>query len=399
MFESFSHYVSYGATDQQTIRELAGTIDGLVVPGTVAAFQKQGTGGFVLTLSATSVAPSYVIDPRFPLFQQPLRSPKASHQALADLLGEPGLVRRDQPDPHDFTPEMIETIARHWVDFNTQYPTEVSAKFDKYSRRLNEEVRKPDAQAPMAILAPYFVAESTGWWRVSTRLFEATRSFNKEVVRVVAVPSARTLAQFLDRVPDENFVVWVSGLEELEAEPRSLAAYASAIREANSKDQGAFALYGGFFSVLLASQGLRGSSHGIGFGEYRQWIELPRSGPPPARYYLPIIHRYVRPELAYQLWLAAPELAQCRCRECDGAPPIALEYHSLMKHSVLCRAQEVEEWAGLEAQHMAERLDSELDLFLNALDEVDVPAVLANQGARISSHIPRWSRALRLVTE
>jgi hypothetical protein len=72
MFDLFSHYVSYGATDQETIRELTGAIDGrwcVLVPATVAAFQQQGTGGFILTLSATAEAPNYVIDPRFPLFQ------------------------------------------------------------------------------------------------------------------------------------------------------------------------------------------------------------------------------------------------------------------------------------------------------------------------------------------
>ena len=34
--------------------------------------------------------------------------------------------------------------------------------------------------------------------------------------------------------------------------------------------------------MLLQNCGLAGSSHGIGFGEYRNWIELPELGPPPA---------------------------------------------------------------------------------------------------------------------
>src|SRR6266511_1278969 len=118
MFEPFSHYLSYGATDQQTVRDLTGAYNGLVVPGTVAAFQRQGTGGFVLALSATQAAAKYVIDPRFPLFQQPLSQPKKSHFALADLLGVPELVSITHPDPSDFVPERINTIARNWVRFN-----------------------------------------------------------------------------------------------------------------------------------------------------------------------------------------------------------------------------------------------------------------------------------------
>src|SRR2546430_165765 len=93
MFDSFAHYLSYGATDQQTARELTGFYDGLLVPGTVAAFQADGTRGFVLTLSALRRT-RYVIDPRFPLFQQRLGAPKKSHESLALLFGVPDLVLR-----------------------------------------------------------------------------------------------------------------------------------------------------------------------------------------------------------------------------------------------------------------------------------------------------------------
>ena len=72
MFDvEFEHYLTYGATDQQTVRRLPGQFTGLMIPGTVAAFQREGTGGFALTLSATEAQTPYVIDPRFPLFQQP----------------------------------------------------------------------------------------------------------------------------------------------------------------------------------------------------------------------------------------------------------------------------------------------------------------------------------------
>lgn len=51
MFDTpFEHYLAYGATDQSTVRELAGKFTGLIVPGTVAAFQREGTGGFVLSV-------------------------------------------------------------------------------------------------------------------------------------------------------------------------------------------------------------------------------------------------------------------------------------------------------------------------------------------------------------
>jgi hypothetical protein len=399
MFDTFSHYVSYGATDQQTIRDLASAIDGLVVPGTVAAFQRQGTGGFVLTLSATTEGPDYVIDPRFPLFQQPLRSPKASHLELAELFGVPELVTESQPSPGALSPQRVESIASGWVEFNAAYQTATSAKFEKYARRLNEEVDLPRAKAPLYVLAPYLVASAVDdpWWNASRALFDATRNLAHNTLRVVAASDARSLAALLTTVEDDRLVVWVSGLEELEFDPAILATYASAIRDAGARGTGVFALYGGFFSVLLAGEGLRGSSHGIGYGEYRHWIELPQSGPPPARYYMPILHRYVSQEFAYEFWLMNPEVATCNCPECAGAPPIALEYHGLMKHSVHCRATEIVEWRDLDLVAKAVRLEREHEVFVQTLVSPTVSVVVRAQGERVASHMPRWAQALRLL--
>ena len=103
------------------MRELAGDYGGLLVPGTVAAFRREGTGGFVLTLSATSQAPEYAIDPRFPLFQQALSSPKKSHLALAELFGVPDLIRTRPPTPDDFTEAVIRTVASNWAEFDGGY--------------------------------------------------------------------------------------------------------------------------------------------------------------------------------------------------------------------------------------------------------------------------------------
>jgi hypothetical protein len=401
VFERFSHYVSYGATDQQTVRALAGSIDGLVVPGTVAAFQRLGTGGFVLTLSATHAAPDYVIDPRFPLFQQSLPSAKASHRALAELLGFPELVSEATlPAPAFFTDDRIEGIAGNWLQFNRGYSTDVAAKFDKYAQRLGEPVELPDAKPPLFVLPPYASCEGTTdpWWLVSRRLFEASQRQAQDAVcvRVVASKDVRFLGELLTGVDgDERVVVWVSGLQELEYSDDSLEAYGRALAEASKRGQDTFALYGGFFSVLLASVGLAGSSHGIGYGEYRDWIELPQSGPPPARYYLRQLHRYVSQEMAYQIWLRDRALVECRCQECQGAPPVALDYHALMKHSVLCRQEEIQSWSDLTAGEMADRLDQEFRLFWSELAAISLPSFIERQAENAADHIPRWISAMR----
>ena len=86
------------------MKELREEYEGILVPGTVAAFQKEGTGGFVLALSASTAQIPYVIDPRSPLFQQPLPKPKKSHQSLKHILGLPSDY---EPNAESFNADLV----------------------------------------------------------------------------------------------------------------------------------------------------------------------------------------------------------------------------------------------------------------------------------------------------
>lgn len=398
MFSPFAHYLSYGATDQATARRLTGYYDGLLVPGTVAAFQRAGTGGFVLTLSATAASPQYVIDPRFPLFQQALRSPKKSHEALADLFGSPELVRPYNPSPADFSAELVERVAANWIDFNSGYTELARKSFDKYAARLGEPIEPANKRAPSYILAPYFIdrRDQAGWDLVSEALFVATRTAaaGDNVVRVVATDSPHRLDAYLQAIPEDRAAIWVSNLNEIMARSEDLAAYAAAIAHATAQGRQLFALYGGFFSVVLRAVGLCGKSHGIGYGESRDWVELPQSGPPPARYYLPLAHRYVSQDLAYQLWSRHRPLALCDCDVCDGDPPIALDYQGLMDHSVLCRAREIADWAGRDVAASIAALRHDFRIFLDGLDVAVLPAPVDALARRNVEHLRNWRLAL-----
>lgn len=402
MFESrFSHFLSYGPSDQHTLRALRGEYGGLIVPGTVAAFQRQGTGGFVLSLSASESRTPYVIDPRSPLFQQFIQDPKKSHELLREVLGLPRDLR---PLPESFDAGIVKAMAENWARFNCNYHSDVAEKFKKYAERLGDtEISREQASAPELVLAPYFVASSVEdpWWEVASVLAATTRSAvaaldkSRHTLRVVASASASALDALLQNAGSEDrVIVWVSDLNELKAPEIDLVAYGGAIRAAAARGQQVFALYGGFFAVLLASLGLRGASHGIGFGEYRSWRELPQSGPPPARYYLPETHCYVRPELADVLWGA--RVTACECSVCRSTPPILLEYHELMMHSVLCRSKEIRDWADLSPSASADRLEEETAEFLNRVGAASVEERPFKVDARrAAEHIPGWIAALR----
>lgn len=399
-FEAYSHYLAYGATDQETLRELREMYTGVLVPATIAAWQRQGTGGFVLSLSATAEAPPYLIDPRFPLFQQALAVPKASHHALAsDVFGDAGLIRRDNPLPDQFPEERLAHLASRWVAFNRDYGATSNESFDKYARRLGEGALVGHVQAPEGILPPYFACDSAddSWWEKSKRLFALVSEESNEspCFRVICARRSQNLDVLLRDVGEEQLVVWVSGLNEYEVSAEELVSYKRAIEGATGRGQEAFGLYGGFFSVLMGSAGLRGASHGVGFSEHRSWRELPVSGAAPARYYLRRAHRYVAQDLAQALYQTDPELAHCPCVYCGGREPVTLTYHDLMKHSVWCRNEEISDWYGADLLAAADSLQREHASLRASILGGRLPPGIVRRALTALEHLPVWVAALR----
>lgn len=407
MFEKFQHYLSYGSTDQKTVRELSPYFDGLVVPGTIAAFQAEGTKGFVLSLSARTADP-YVIDSRFPLFQNRLTKPKKSHQMLADVLGVPALVSSDQaPTPTDFSDDVVTTIATSWIDFNVGFDVVTTKTFDKYASRLQEVVLPENRQQPTYVLPPYTMVRSLsdGWAAVSQRLWDASNAYaNRKGIasklrRVVAANTAELWGQLATSLPDRELVAWVSDLDEFRnTSELELIAYGRALQRTSEQGKSVFALYGGFLSVLFARYGLSGSSHGIGFGEHRDWIELPTSGAPPARYYVPRLHRYIGVDLAEAIWNQFPELIACSCEECEGNSPIALDYHALMRHSVRARSAEIKIWQAMSTQEVVLQLRADFSAFDAAVELLDQPVKVTRRAAEIYGHLLMWARVMTELT-
>ena len=187
--------------------------------------------------------------------------------------------------------------------------------------------------------------------------------------------------------------IWVSGLEELGSTVRELVQYGKAIEQLSQSARRSFALYGGFFAIALSAIGLGGCSHGIGYGEHRNWLELPRSGPPPTRYYLPTVHRYVSQEEAQQLWSHDRQLVSDR----QISRPIGLEYHDLMLHSVEARAQEIDAYRSLDLADTILQLESERDDFRSRLATNSPSPLFVRMGQRVVRHMDVWIDALKAL--
>ncbi|MCV7306807.1 hypothetical protein [Mycobacteroides immunogenum] len=402
----FQHYLSYGSTDQVTARDLRKLYDGLLVPGTVAAFQADGTKGFVLTLSASTESKNYIIDPRFPLFQNSLATPKRSHQDLADVVFEdPELIHRsDSPQPSNFSKERCQKLAERWIDFNMGYTSVSSKHFQKYAERLGQDVFPSKSRLPTLILAPYFMSASKDdpWWATSKELFDFSYQTAKDrgeaqrLRRVIAAAHPSALPNLIDDIPDKNAAVWVNDLSEINSTVDDLVAYGKGIRHAHEQGRGLFALYGGYFSVVLGRFGLLGSSHGIGYGEHRQWVELRSTGPAPARYYVRRLHRYVSIELASYLWQHARHLIDPPGTEPPSRDPLSLsnEYHDLMKHSVECRKLEIDVCGTQNPTDISTELRTTANDYETTLETLAVPGTLRNRAVDSYSHLTRWADAI-----
>ncbi len=273
--------------------------------------------------------------------------------------------------------------------------------FEKYSKRLHEEIELDEASGPAYILAPYFMASGPDddWWTVSTKLFERTSHHvadNGTCIRVIAVTMPHDLFSLIQASGQNRAAVWVNALDDRNSAPEMLAAYLASLASAHRNGVDTFALYGGFFSVIRSIVGLGGSSHGVGYGEHREYLELPQSGPPPARYYVPMIHRYVTQEVAIKLWQADKSLVKCDCAVCSDHSVVDLEYHDLMKHSVLCRSQEILDWTNLSLALAKDRLVSEKMQFLDVLASSSAPSLFQAEASQYVSHIDSWTTAIEI---
>jgi hypothetical protein len=403
VFEDFSHFLAYGSTDQETLRELSHDYQGVLVPGTIAAYQAEGTKGFILSLSAAVQKP-YAIDPRTPLFQYRNSHPKQSHLALARVLGIDDLLRLHGEVPlREWSEARCEEVADRWVRFNTAY-TEIAPKqFDKYARRLGRPLSVSSARLPSWVLAPYLMdGRDLECASVNDRLWAATSVAAAQVGararRVFANRDAAAMSRAALQSELEEVLVWIDDLDETAPENSSrLSEYALAVQQLAEAGKSPFALYGGYFAIALRSVGLRGVSHGIGFSEHRNHVELRSSGGAPARFYVQRIHRYLPVEIASELWRQAPTLVDSYFDGYESRDPGEYTYHELMKLSVRARSDEAERIVGLGPAAVRAALQRDLREYVAELEDVTLSSPVERRVRSALSHLPSWIAALGAV--
>jgi hypothetical protein len=166
---------------------------------------------------------------------------------------------------------------------------------------------------PAAVFAPYFFIHDT--WaeeglKTAIELAARTSALKPSVpVHALICASGSILSNaahvkyLIDELPKSNVSgvwLWFDGFEEREAPLDRLVALRNIMRGLNGKIE-IFNLHGGYYSLLLAHDGLTGISHGVGYGERKSVQQVIGAAAPTVRYYLPPI----------KMRIGVPDIQRC----------------------------------------------------------------------------------------
>ena len=356
------HFLAYGNSDQQSFRDqsVRDSFDTITIPSTIASYYPDATAAFVLSCDKP-----YIIDPRTPLFQNELRSPRASHLTLAEWGGPTLRARLDEgPYPSFPTSFYSESTVREFVggfiSMQRNYALrrgEVGQKLDRYRRLLATALDKEPEKVgelsspPELVLSPYFVVRTLDdpWWDVQNRVWAACEELEatNKITPVLAISSAHALRKGLDSLPDSlsrTTFFWIPGFDERLAEAQVLDDVWNGVRESSTVIS-LVNLYGGYFSICMEHVGLYGFSNGLAYSESRAFPDLAATGAAPARYYVNALHAFTSLADAQQI-VDMDDWFVCPCEVCSAARVSKrliqnLTYHELKKHFAISRRREI----------------------------------------------------------
>lgn len=409
---SFEHWLSYSHTDQALLVDetLDAAWDGLVVPGTLAAYYFEGTGGFVLARRRP-----YIIDPRTPLLQpiEQRTDPKVSQLELAKIHAPEleGIWPDVEIDIAYWQDERWPAVVGRVLDFQERYASSATGKIAKYQQLLTEAGQTPDLESdpepPVRFVPPYFAVDgrSDPWWALTREAIEmaAERFTSRAVYPVLALGPSAPIATFADLLQElpagiDTVFCWRGSWQEQNASEIDVAGWVTTIRVANERGIRVLNLYGGYLSVLMGAVGLAGVNHGIGYSEARDVARLSETGAPPARYYVPAFRRFVPRAQAQPIIDGMPQDWRCRCAVCEGrsasgAPPSLQSYtaEDLKRHFLLCRSAEID--------RVQADADAEIaDLRVKARWLIDNPP-RGGLGRGFGGTLHTWATAVEAVKE
>lgn len=397
-FSEIDWFLAYGNAEQRFFRNHSGLFDAMTVPGTVATYFRQGTGGFVMALGKP-----YIIDPRTSIFQAEFDRSRR-HRRLAEMHGpRASAIMTTRPFRQaDLQQDLLEEMAAYVAEFQRRYAETSADKLEEYLNLLGEERQQPSA--PAFILPPYFRFDDVHgpWHEASLSMATAAIRYrdSASICPVVCLSLGclhtgefDAMVQSYDREAFDGYFLWVSRLDQYRSPPEDLRAFADLVRRFSATGRPVINLFGGYYSAMLSYLGLAGLSHGVGYGEARDAFYY-RGGPPGERYYVPMLHRFY-PRLDALRLLARLDsvVMRCDCPACMGVSregdtsqvqASRLNREGLLSHFLYARRKELD--------HIAE---TPVDLLISELQSTyDSIATHRPDELRRIQHLSNWVEAL-----
>jgi len=220
---------------------------------------------------------------------------------------------------------LLDSIIRKSLELQTDLCRSKSpsqASLDKYRQMLGEETKgeiKPDV-----LVAPYFLFknESDPWYSVnvaSVQEMVGLRGKSKVHAVVLTEMSFLHSADWSRVARDfkgvDGLILWISGFNERRSNVADLTAVAMAVRELSQRVETIHMLYGGYFSLSLATLGLSRLSHGICYGDSKSIDVKATGGGFATRFYLKGLKMKTVNTNAQVLFSDHP-VQPCRCPVC-----------------------------------------------------------------------------------
>jgi len=302
------HILRFGVHAEQTFfTQGKDFYDWVLFNANTVHYFASGTGAFI---SGKLADKSYFIDPITHAFghhpqyikKPDSNEPKSSFAGLAEEYGEPARsnIGNRALNESDFTPDtVLEGFTKRVIDFQRDGLLRSLAPTDsKYMVGDPAEILRPKI-----LVAPYFYMNSSNyknWLPINLALIEAAQTFcegyplyGEIVIDRGILEDKNDYEAIIDAYLGANckgFLLWIADFSEHEVPRQLLANYIDFIRNLSQDEREILNIYGGYFSIILTQLGLKGVTHGPGYGEERDVIPV-GGGVPRAKFYLTPVHQ------------------------------------------------------------------------------------------------------------
>jgi hypothetical protein len=401
--------------DVQVIHDSLSSIDGIIVPANILAYQIPSTSAFLSSLGNTE----YRIDPMIQVFQNQKQDLtrdngdlRPSIKALVQAI-HPSLAARIENlsstaslTPRDFDLDELCSCCADFQENSVKTGTEASAAA-KYLRRYASS----GTAACSALMAPSFRFETVEdtWYQLSLRCAQKTQQDNvdQSVEPIIICPvSALTANGIRTLVADYSQFsavhIWIDDFPQTQAAVDEILALRRLVRELTQRGATSRALYGGYLMALMKHEGLSGISHGILYTEHKNYRATPGSGAPPERYYIPKFHEFRSLSQTDLILHKHPELI-CGCSVCrsviGGDPDNIIHFHGrrelLQRHFIFARQAELDALDGATNSGSATELRNTAANYHKTVARLPNPdSIKLNARMRGLDHLNVWASAL-----